>query len=57
MPPDSEVEQWPAAVMAGHDPQLEKAIEIVMAELKKHPPQHLQRPKYPARALGFGRKD
>jgi tricorn protease len=49
VPPDIDVEQWPSAVMAGKDPQLEKAIEVVMAELKKHPPKTLQRPKYPIR--------
>lgn len=37
-PPDIEVEQWPAQVIAGHDPQLEKAIQIVMEELKANPP-------------------
>jgi tricorn protease len=43
--PDVEVEFDPAAVRAGHDPQLEKAVEIVMAELKKHPlPEHKQPP-------------
>ena len=31
VPPDVEVEQWPAEVIAGKDPQLEKAIEVVMA--------------------------
>ena len=49
VPPDIEVEQWPADVIAGKDPQLEKAIEIVLAELAKHPPKTLQRPKYPIR--------
>ena len=38
VPPDVEVEQTPADVIAGHDPQLEKAIAIVMEELKKNPP-------------------
>ncbi|HVO50854.1 MAG TPA: PDZ domain-containing protein, partial [Thermoanaerobaculia bacterium] len=45
VPPDVEVEQTPADVIAGHDPQLEKAIAIVMEELKKNPP---VRPKHPA---------
>ncbi len=45
--PDIEVEQDPAALRAGHDPQLEKAVEVVMAELKEHPyPEH-KRPAYP----------
>jgi tricorn protease len=47
VPPDIEVEQTPADVIAGRDPQLEKAIEIVMAELKKNPPAKATRPAYP----------
>lgn len=47
--PDIEVEQLPKEVIAGRDPQLEKAIELVNAELKKNPPQHLTRPPYPVR--------
>lgn len=34
------MEQWPADVAAGRDPQLEKAVEVVMAELKKNPPKN-----------------
>ncbi|MBC7185832.1 MAG: PD40 domain-containing protein [Calditrichaeota bacterium] len=49
VPPDYEVEQEPAKVIAGHDPQLEKAIELVMAELQKNPPRKPQRPPYPVR--------
>ena len=49
VPPDVEVEQWPADVIAGNDPQLEKAIEIVLKELKENPPQRLQRPPFPVR--------
>jgi tricorn protease len=48
--PDSEVEQTPSAVMDGRDPQLEKAIEVVMEELKKNPPVRPHRPPYPNRA-------
>ena len=47
--PDIEVEQTPADVIAGRDPQLEKAIEVVMAELKKNPPTSPNRPAYPVR--------
>jgi hypothetical protein len=36
VPQDIEVEQTPAEVIAGHDPQLEKAIELVMEELEKN---------------------
>jgi tricorn protease len=38
VPPDIEVEQTPAAVIGGRDPQLDKAIEVVMAALKRNPP-------------------
>jgi tricorn protease len=47
--PDVEVEQLPADVAAGRDPQLDKAIELIKAELKAHPPVKLQRPPYPVR--------
>jgi tricorn protease len=48
--PDIEVEQTPAEVLAGRDPQLEKAIEIVMEQLRAHPPRKPERPPYPTRA-------
>lgn len=38
VPPDFDVEYDPKAVRAGHDPQLEKAVEVVMDLLKKNPP-------------------
>ena len=49
VPPDVEVEQLPADVIAGKDPQLEKAIELVLKELKKNPPRELKRPPFPVR--------
>ncbi|HTA70710.1 MAG TPA: PDZ domain-containing protein [Bryobacteraceae bacterium] len=45
--PDIEVVQDPALVRTGHDPQLEKAVEVVMEELKKNPPLKLRRPAFP----------
>lgn len=45
--PDIEVEQWPADVINGKDPQLEKAIEVALQELKKNPPEIPVRPPYP----------
>ncbi|HUB82290.1 MAG TPA: PDZ domain-containing protein [Bryobacteraceae bacterium] len=45
--PDIEVTLDPAAVRQGHDPQLEKAIEVVMQELAANPPQQFKRPTYP----------
>jgi tricorn protease len=49
VPPDVEVEQWPVAVAAGKDPQLDKAIEVALEELKTHPPKDLPRPEFPVR--------
>jgi len=43
--PDIEVEQTPRLVFAGHDPQLEKAVEVVLAELEAHPPARKGRPQ------------
>ncbi len=45
--PDIEIEQDPALVRQGHDPQLEKAVEVVMAELAKSPAKPLVRPAFP----------
>lgn len=36
-PPDVDVENWPKDVIAGHDPQLERAVEEAMRLLKEHP--------------------
>jgi tricorn protease len=47
--PDIEVEQNPADVIAGRDPQLQKAIEVVMEELRKNPPKAPKRPPYPVK--------
>jgi len=49
VPPDIEVEEWPAEVNAGHDPQLEMAIKVIMEELAKNPPKTPKRPPYPVR--------
>jgi tricorn protease len=45
--PDIEVEFTPAKVIAGHDPQLEKAVEVVLEELEKNPLKKPKRPPYP----------
>ncbi len=42
--PDYEVTQWPKAVIEGRDPQLEKAVEVALAELEKR--EAKERPKY-----------
>ncbi len=49
VPPDIEVEQTPAEVIAGHDPQLEKAIAVIIEKLEETPPVELERPPYPVR--------
>ncbi len=47
--PDIEVEQWPADVINGKDPQLEKAIEVALKELAKNQPEEPVRPPYPVK--------
>ncbi len=50
-PPDVEVEQWPSEVIKGRDPQLEKAIEIVLQELKNNPAKKAPAPKAPNKKI------
>ncbi|HEX9755393.1 MAG TPA: PDZ domain-containing protein, partial [Gemmatimonadales bacterium] len=45
--PDIAVEQTPKDVIAGRDPQLERAIEWVKEELRKNPPVTPKRPPFP----------
>ena len=47
--PDVEVEQTPKEVIVGRDPQLEKAIEVVLKELETKSPVTPKRPPYPVR--------
>jgi tricorn protease len=47
VPADVEVEYDPRAVREGHDPQLEKAVALVLEELKKYPPSEVKRPAFP----------
>ena len=49
VPPDIEVEQWPVEVIAGRDPQLEKAIEVVLEQLEASPVEQPVRPSFPIR--------
>ncbi len=49
VPPDIEVEMTPKDVLDGHDPQLEKAIQVIMDELKANPPQAPKKPAFPNR--------
>ena len=45
--PDYTVEQDPTEVMAGKDPQLDKAIQILESEIKKNPPHRPGNPPFP----------
>ena len=45
--PDIEVDFDPALWRRGHDPQLEKGIEVALQEVKEHPAPPIKRPKYP----------
>jgi len=45
--PDIEVDLDPALWRQGHDPQLEKGIQVALQELKDHPTPAIKRPKYP----------
>jgi tricorn protease len=45
--PDIEVEQDPALMRQGHDPQLERAVAVALEELAKNPPKKLTKPPYP----------
>jgi tricorn protease len=47
VPPDIEVDQDPALVRQGHDPQLEKAVAWVMQQLNERPLPTYKRPAYP----------
>jgi tricorn protease len=45
--PDYEVEITPKDILGGRDPQIEKAIQVGMEEIKKNPPTAKRKPKYP----------
>ena len=47
--PDIEVENDPASVIAGQDPQLERAIDEVMAKIEANPPRFPPRPADPVK--------
>jgi tricorn protease len=44
--PDIQVENTPSDVVAGHDAQLERAIQWSLEQLEKNPPKKFERPKY-----------
>jgi tricorn protease len=45
--PDIEIDVDPKAWRQGRDPQLEKAVEVVLEALRKNPPKQPKRPAYP----------
>jgi tricorn protease len=45
--PDIEIQHDPKLVRQGRDPQLEKAVEVVLEALKKNPPKDYPIPAYP----------
>ena len=50
--PDYKVVDNPTLMAKGQDPQLEKAIQIEMQQLKEHPPVQPKHPPYQNRAVG-----
>ena len=46
--PDYDVDYDPALVRQGHDPQLEKAVEVILQLMKEHPAPEYKRPAYPS---------
>ena len=49
--PDIDIEMTPKAVLAGHDPQLERAVEEALKLLKEHPVKLQKEPEAPVRAI------
>ncbi len=47
VPPDVEVQDDPKSVAEGHDPQLEKAVQLLLDQLKQHPLPTYPVPPYP----------
>ena len=49
--PDIEVENAPDQLVAGHDPQLERAIQYCVEQLKSAPPKKAVRPQYKVQTM------
>jgi tricorn protease len=45
--PDIEIDDDPKSVAEGHDLQLERAVTLLLNQLKRNPPQPLKAPTYP----------
>jgi tricorn protease len=50
--PDMEVEFDPKAWREGRDPQLEKAVEFLLEQLRRNPPPQYKRPAFPSYRVG-----
>ncbi|HEY2017650.1 MAG TPA: PDZ domain-containing protein [Bryobacteraceae bacterium] len=50
--PDIEVDLDPHAMREGHDPQLEKTVQVLLADLEKHPIPVHKKPGYPVYQKG-----
>jgi tricorn protease len=50
--PDVEVELDPKLVREGHDPQLEKTVQLLLSDLEKNPPPTYKKPPYPVYQRG-----
>lgn len=48
--PDYEIENAPHEMVAGRDPQLEIAIEVILGMLERQPPKKPKKPAYPDRS-------
>ncbi len=49
--PDYDIENEPHEMVSGRDPQLEKAVEVILDLLEKSPPKKLKKPVYPKKAV------
>jgi tricorn protease len=47
--PDIPVDNRPDLVISGQDPQLEKAIEVILKQLRENPPEEPDKPEFPIR--------
>ncbi len=54
VPPDVEIDMDPAAWRLGHDTQLEKAVGILLDDLKRNPRPAVKVPPYPTYKRGLG---
>jgi len=51
VPPDIDITNHPGDVIKGIDSQLEKAVQVVLDELKKNPAKTVKIPKYPDKTI------